>query len=228
MGLNAQTSVPTFTASQVLTAQQQNWINTGIPVFATTVTRDAAFGGTGEKTLAQGQYAYIEATSTLQVYTGSAWITANAGSLVRVGGGSLSGTSTAFASVFSATYNNYLLAFSNVATASGNDWITIQMTGASTNYYFSSLGVAYGAAKASFSESCYVGPNGGASMVHIQNPFLTKLTNMSTVTPIMVTGGTSSFGNGFLNNSTSYTGCTIGCATSLTSGTLDIYGYALS
>lgn len=74
MGLNAQTAVPVFTAGQVLTASQQTQINTGIPVFATTVTRDAAFGGTGEKTLAQGQYAYIEATSALQVYTGSAWV----------------------------------------------------------------------------------------------------------------------------------------------------------
>lgn len=76
MGANAQTSVPVFTAGQVLTAAQVTQINTGIPVFATTVTRDAAFGGTGEKTLAQGQYAYIEATSSLQVYSGSAWIAA--------------------------------------------------------------------------------------------------------------------------------------------------------
>jgi len=74
MGLNAQTAVPVFTAGQVLTASQQTQINTGIPVFATTVTRDAAFGGTGEKTLAQGQYAYIEATSALQVYSGTAWL----------------------------------------------------------------------------------------------------------------------------------------------------------
>jgi len=73
MGLNAQTSVPVFTAGQVLTAQQQKEINTGIPVFATTTTRDAAFGGTGEKTLAEGQFAYIEATDTTQYYDGAAW-----------------------------------------------------------------------------------------------------------------------------------------------------------
>jgi hypothetical protein len=73
MGLNAQTSVPVFTAGQILTAQQQKEINTGIPVFATTTTRDAAFGGSGEKTLAQGQFAFIEATNTLQVYDGTGW-----------------------------------------------------------------------------------------------------------------------------------------------------------
>jgi len=70
---NTQTSVPAFVASQVLTAQQQTEINTGIPVFATTVTRDAAFGGANEKVLAEGQFAYIEATNTTQYYDGAAW-----------------------------------------------------------------------------------------------------------------------------------------------------------
>lgn len=75
MGLNAQTAVPAFTAGQVLTAAQQTQINTGIPVFATTVARDAAFGGAGEKTLAEGQTCYIEgAPNRLQVYDGSAWL----------------------------------------------------------------------------------------------------------------------------------------------------------
>lgn len=74
MGANAQTSVPAFTAGQILTAQQQTEINTGIPVFATTTTRDAAFGGTGEKTLAEGQFAYIEASDTTQYYNGTSWL----------------------------------------------------------------------------------------------------------------------------------------------------------
>jgi len=73
MGANAQTAVPVFTAGQVLTAVQQTQINTGVPVFATTVTRDAAFGGAGEKTLAEGQFAYLEDSNTTQYYDGSAW-----------------------------------------------------------------------------------------------------------------------------------------------------------
>ena len=72
MGANAQTAVPVFTAGQVLTAAQQTQINTGVPVFATTVTRDAAFG-TGKKVLAEGQFAYIEATNSTQYYDGAAW-----------------------------------------------------------------------------------------------------------------------------------------------------------
>ena len=76
MGANAVTTVPVYVTGEVLTAADMNITNSGIPVFATTVTRDAAFGGAGEKTLAQGQYAYIEASSELQVYSGSAWIAA--------------------------------------------------------------------------------------------------------------------------------------------------------
>jgi hypothetical protein len=73
MGANAQTAVPVFTSGQVLTAAQVTQTNTGIPVFATTVTRDAAFGGTGEKTLAEGQFAYLEDTNTTQYYDGATW-----------------------------------------------------------------------------------------------------------------------------------------------------------
>jgi hypothetical protein len=74
MGANAQTAVPAFTAGQVLTAAQMTEVNTGIPVFATTTPRDAAFGGTGEKTLAQGQFAFIEASNVTQYYNGSTWV----------------------------------------------------------------------------------------------------------------------------------------------------------
>ena len=74
MGANAVTTVPVYTAGEVLTAANMNITNSGIPVFATTVTRDAAFGGTGEKVLAEGQFAYIEATNTTQYYDGAAWL----------------------------------------------------------------------------------------------------------------------------------------------------------
>jgi hypothetical protein len=72
---NTQTSVPLFVANTVLTAAQQNIsAGTGVPVFATTVTRDAAFGGSN-KALAEGQLAYIEASNIVQYYDGAAWAT---------------------------------------------------------------------------------------------------------------------------------------------------------
>jgi hypothetical protein len=76
MGANQQTTVPSFTIGQVLTAEQQNQsARTGVPVFATTVERDAAFGGAGEKTLAEGQLAYLEDSDVVQYYDGSGWAT---------------------------------------------------------------------------------------------------------------------------------------------------------
>jgi hypothetical protein len=75
MGANAQTSVPTFTSGQVLTAAQQNLINTGVPVAAGTAERDDLFGGADEKTLAEGQLVYVESLNVVQYYTGAAWAT---------------------------------------------------------------------------------------------------------------------------------------------------------
>ena len=75
MGVNAQTSVPLYAASEVLTAANMNIsAGTGVPVFATTVTRDAAFGGANEKVLAEGQLCYLEATDNTQYYNGTSWI----------------------------------------------------------------------------------------------------------------------------------------------------------
>jgi hypothetical protein len=92
MGVNQQTSVPAFTSGQVLTAQQQTEINTGVPVFADTTARDAAFGGTGEKVLAEGQLCYLEDTNKVQYYDGSSW--ANLGSMTNVEAFTAGGTFT--------------------------------------------------------------------------------------------------------------------------------------
>lgn len=93
MGANAQTTVPTFTAAQVLTADQMNQsARTGVPVFADTTARDAAFGGSGEKTLAEGQLCYLESTDKVQFYNGTSW--ANLGSVTQVTAFTANGTFT--------------------------------------------------------------------------------------------------------------------------------------
>ena len=99
MGANAVTTVPVYTAGEVLTAADMNITNSGIPVFATTVTRDAAFGGAGEKTLAEGQFAYIEASNATQYYDGAAW--------VAVGGGVVQVLSTAKTDTFTTTSSTF-------------------------------------------------------------------------------------------------------------------------
>lgn len=117
MGANAVTTVPVYTAGEILTAANLNITNSGIPVFATTVTRDAAFGGTGEKTLAQGQFCYLESTGKLQVYTGSAW--ANVGTQRNVERFTASGTWTVPAGVTYAVAT-ILAGGGGVGASSGN------------------------------------------------------------------------------------------------------------
>lgn len=131
MGVNAQTSVPAFTTGQVLTAQQQTEINTGVPVFATTTTRDAAFGGTGEKVLAEGQLAYIEASDVVQYYNGTAWATlapATAGALTLITAATFT-TATSVSlpnSTFTSTYRNYKLIL-NITAVTSDATFTIRM-----------------------------------------------------------------------------------------------------
>ena len=75
MGANAGTAVPVYASGEVLTAARLNLTNCGVPVFSGTATRDAAFGGSGEKVLAEGQLAYLEDADVVQYYTGAAWAT---------------------------------------------------------------------------------------------------------------------------------------------------------
>lgn len=136
MGLNAQTSVPVFTAGQILTAQQQNWINTGIPVFATTTTRDAAFGGAGEKTLAEGQMAYIEATKTTQYYNGTSWVSINGLQLITAETAFTGASSVSVNNCFTSTYTSYKLI---IRVTTSSDQVALRMrvsgTDSTTGYY---------------------------------------------------------------------------------------------
>jgi hypothetical protein len=134
MGANAQTAVPAFTAGQVLTAAQQTQINTGVPVFATTVTRDAAFDGAGEKTLAEGQFAYIEATNSTQYYDGAAWVAVGASGLTLISTATFSAVSTYSlpTNSFTSTYSNYLL-FLNLTTST-NSALNFRYRVAGTDY----------------------------------------------------------------------------------------------
>jgi hypothetical protein len=125
MGANAQTSVPTFTAGEILTAANMNIsARTGIPVFADSTARDAAFGGTGEKTLAEGQYAYLESTNATQVYDGSNWVAVGASGLTFITGATFSAV-TSFSlpnDTFTSTYRNYKVIIQLTAVTSDADF----------------------------------------------------------------------------------------------------------
>ena len=240
MGVNAQTSVPAFTAGQVLTAAEMTEVNTGIPVFATTVTRDAAFGGTGEKVLAEGQFAYIEATNTTQYYDGAAWQSVGVSpGLVLISSTTIGSAvaSVAVSGAFSSTYDSYLIQVSGgVASTAVN--LNLQLGATTTGYYAVYPRLTYSSAAANnvtdnntanFSRAGTGNTNSLNMSLTIVNPNFAKNTYVYAhyvdPDPSSVAGTVS----GFLNNTTAYTAFTVLPNTgTLTGGTIRVYGYANS
>jgi hypothetical protein len=64
-----------FVSGDVLTAAQVNTylMDQSIMRFANAAARDAAFGGAGEPTLAEGMVCYLIDENTLLYYSGSSW-----------------------------------------------------------------------------------------------------------------------------------------------------------
>jgi hypothetical protein len=101
MGANAVTTVPVYTAGEVLTAADLNITNSGIPVFADSTARTNGFGGTGEKVLAEGQFAYLESDNKTYFYDGAAWQAVAGGKIAQV-------VSTTKTDAFSTTSTSYV------------------------------------------------------------------------------------------------------------------------
>ena len=238
MGANAQTSVPTFTAGEILTAANMNIsARTGIPVFATTVTRDAAFGGTGEKTLAEGQFAYLEDSNTTQYYDGAAWVAVGASGLTLISSTTIGSavSSVTVSNAFSATYDAYKIIVTGGASSASNTALRLTLGATVTGY---SMQLVYGTyantplAAGSTNQSSWLYTGGSASTTtlaffcDLYNPFLTELTFVQGVT---LSAGDAGFAAGFLDNTTSYTAFTITPASgTITGGNVRVYGYANS
>jgi hypothetical protein len=152
MGANAQITVPTFTAAQILTADQQNQsARTGVPVFATTVTRDAAFGG-ANKALAEGQLCYLESTNVVQYYDGAAWATVGPSALT---------TSTATVataqSTSSTSYTDLATAGPAVTLTTGTQVLVFTNTEVSTaagRYVFADFAISGATTRAASDDTC--------------------------------------------------------------------------
>ena len=240
MGANAQTAVPAFTAGQVLTAAQQTQINTGIPVFATTITRDAAFGGTGEKTLAEGQFAYIEATDTTQYYDGAAWQSVGASSglvCVKAETAFSAVTSATADSVFSSTYTNYLVICKFTTSTSNSMEMKLRAGGVSTSTNYSrqelyantsSVVAAQSSAQTVYRINDTGGANQSVVYLDISGPNLAQTTPINARYTLMQSG-TNTFlftSGGTQNSSTQFDGIEFLCATGTISGNYAIYGYS--
>ena len=249
MGANAQTTVPSFTVGQVLTADQQNQsARTGVPVFATTVERDAAFGGSGEKVLAEGQMAYVENLDVVQYFDGSVWATvgpAAPGGLVFVTGATF--TAAAGFSLpndtFTATYDNYKLIV-DVTAISATQLFTMRLRASGSDNTVANYNTMFfggNSAGAAFSEGgndltafnvlgCSTTFPIAAIDVDVISPFLARHTDLagsiigSTATVFASMGGGATF-----RGTTSFDSLSLIVAGGATiTGNYRVYGYANS
>ena len=240
MGANATTFVPTYVASEILTAADLNVTNSGIPVFATTTTRDDSFGGSGEKVLAEGQFAYIEATNTTQYYDGAAWINLTSSALVPITTATATGTATlAINNCFSATYNNYLIVSNIYDSGAAVNILYAKLTvggvAASTNYQWQVSYMTTSAGPSRDTQTAqtvglyfgYCGNDvyGNQSVVTLSNPFVAGATvgNLSSVGYRTTTNFQTAQGACVHTTATSYDGLLINSANNIT-GTIRIYG----
>jgi hypothetical protein len=239
MGANAVTTVPVYVAGEVLTAADLNITNSGIPVFDTSVERDAAFGGTGEKTLAEGQFAYLETGNVTQYYDGSNWVSVGvAPGLVLIKTQTV-GTAVSSVNVtgaFSATYDRYLITASG-GSSTNNRTMGLTLGATSTGYYDAGIYVTYPVSTvtgennsngSNFTAFAYAALLGLGGRIEINNPFNTVRTEVITQFGAMVTNSEFTVAGGFLDNATSYTDFTLTMAGAgtMTGGTIYVYGYA--
>lgn len=236
MGANATTTVPVYVAAEVLTAADLNITNSGIPVFATTVTRDAGFGGAGEKTLAEGQFAYIEATDTTQYYDGSAWQTLGAtpGLKVVKAETAFSAVSSVTAdSVFTSAYTNYRILITSATTAGSPQMnFTLRAGGvaATTNYGYQQVSFTGATVTASnaTAQAQFVGGLTATTVsqwaIDFFNPQIAASTQM--IMSMQQAGTLTSWLYwGQNTNATSYDGIGFAPGSSTITGSYTIYGY---
>ena len=240
MGANAQTTVPTFTASQVLTADQMNQsARTGVPVFADTTARDAAFGGTGEKTLAEGQLCYVEnltGDAQLQYYDGSTWNSLGEAGLTLVSSTTIGSavSSVTVSNAFSSNYDNYLITI-NGGVASTDNTLNMTLGSTTANYRYNVIYMVFTSATAtglnSNSAANWLAAAEGSAnalsgQIMLQNPFLAKNTIAYYQSIRSASGGEQVIGWGALNDTTSHTAFTLTTNTgTITGGTIRVYGY---
>jgi hypothetical protein len=203
----------------------------------------------------EGQVIFETDTDRLYVYNGTAWVIPNSPAqnpqglelittVTCTSGGTASGgvvtvgsavSSVVVATAFSSTYDNYKIVYEGGVSSALNDFTII--LGATVSGYYSNMMYSYFNATtptvintSNASSFVYVG-GATTTNTHLEfdlfNPFVTKNTILTNATWLQATpaGGVGKT-NGYLSNTTSYSGFTIGLATgTITGGTVRVYGY---
>jgi hypothetical protein len=242
---NEQTSVPLYAAAEILTAANMNIsAGTGVPVFATTVTRDAAFGGANEKTLAEGQLCYLSASNIVQYYDGAAWATvgpAAASALTLTGSSDPSAVATvSINNCFSATYQNYLMTYDLVQSTAAILKLRLRVggtdssTGYSTSYIYQELaGAATAKVSTGAANEAQIMQSAGSlttiGQMFVQRPFEAIATGAQMHHLGEGTPPGYYFSGGWVHSvTTSFDGLTVFPNSGTITGKIRVYGLALS
>ena len=220
--------------------------------FATSVARDAAFGGAGEPTLAEGMTCYLDDTNVLQSYNGSAWVSVAASStvanvspgLVFVGTTTFAASSNAVVSnVFTSTYTNYRLVTNLHQGLTTSAMLRLQFTIGGTptvasylakNLFYDTNGATVGfTGQENATTYCPVGHIGSVGFGHngtidVFRPNVVHNKAIKGDANGLADGAyyTGSIFSGSLNLTTAHDGFKFSCSNSATiTGTVTVYGY---
>ena len=182
-----------FPAFSKLTSDQVNGylMDQTIMRFATTTARDAAFGGVGEPTLAEGMTAYIDADNSIYTYDGSNWVrlvstsTPPAMELVKTQTIGTAVSSVEVTNAFSADYDNYKIIVSG-GTGSQNSELNMRLGSVTSGYFSSFIFTAWNNTISADSSKIairwqYVGgmmTDGIQANIEVNSPFLAKNTRI--------------------------------------------------
>ena len=240
MGANAQTKVPTFASAEVLTAANTNLLSNGIPVFSGTATRDAAFGGSGEKTLAEGQFAYLEDTNSVQYYDSAAWqsVGVTPGLTLITTGTAAAAASVTVNTCFTSTYDEYLLVMDMQGSTSAN--INLQMRNAGStitaaNYQWFRTGQNNGGFTETTNSNgqtawlvCYAGSITSNASINLYDPLNSRACNHTAFAVSSNFNDTACgvFSTGFRYSSAqAFDSFVLSVSSGTMTGTIRVYGY---
>jgi hypothetical protein len=214
--------------------------------FATTTARDAAFGGVGEPTLAEGMTAYIDADNSIYTYDGSNWVKMVSASqppaMVLVAQGNLSGTATSFANCFTSEFDNYVIVLDKISFNSSADlyfrFMNNATPDANTNYFWAFVGLTLngGAINSNASTGQSIGFTGitssaaneplSSATLTCYSPVLVQRTFITSNAYSYPSQFAMRFGGSHQNGNTSYNGIQFltNAAVTVTGG-VTIYGY---
>jgi hypothetical protein len=217
-----------FTAGEVLAAADVNefLMDQTIQSFAGTAARGSAIASPVE-----GMYTHLEDSDDLQFYDGSAW-RSQLGLVLLATGTPSASTSFSINNVFSAKYQNYVILFNIIGSASAQFGFRLRASGtdATTNYIGQVLevgGTTLTAARDTASPvSVGIVRSTGRSYgkLDISNPFASAETSFFSIGQEPGSGAALAIRSGANTNATSYDGITFIPGTGNFTGTIRVYG----